>query len=143
MAIAAPIQNPLRRPKRTARPRGMATNLAPIDAAFDLGHRARLMPTMATTLHLGSGASVTLVTPHGEVSPAGLRYYERMGVAPPTTSAYEQPLIDGKWAIDREGKRQAVRRMVNGVWQVTKKGEAYFRYNQDTFEVLYLSLIHI
>ena len=112
---------------------------ARVDAAFDLGTRAVFQKNTTTTLRLAR-SSVTLVAADGTATPAGLHYYRRLGVEPPTTFAYEQPLIEGQWVLDREGKWQQVRRMVHGAWEVTKKGEAYFRYNRDPVSYTHLTL---
>ena len=51
---------------------------------------------------------------------------------------YEQGLINGKWLVGFDGKKHLVQRMTSdGKWATTKKGLDYFRYNKDTYQVLF------
>ena len=134
--LAALAPNPIRTRSRTPR-RATAANFAPIDEAVALGIGARLARNKVTTLRLVSGRSVRLVPPDGVVTPEGKHYYALRGEWPPSTYAYEQPLIDGKWVLDYNGKKTLVRKFVNGAWQVTRNGADYFKHNQDTFRVEY------
>ena len=61
-----------------------------------------------------------------------------MGVPPPESYPYEQPLIQDKWVKNFPGSKTAytlVRRkhFPGANWEVTKKGQAYFAYNRDEY----------
>ena len=51
---------------------------------------------------------------------------------------YEQGLVNGKWIVGFDGKKPLVQRMMSdGKSATTKKGLDYFRYNKDTYQVLF------
>ncbi len=78
-------------------------------------------------------------------TPAGVLYYAGIGVDPTQSYAYEQPLLNDKWAIAFDGTRVKVReRNVDGPWRITRKGEDYFRSNRtENLPSVPPSLIHI
>ena len=71
----------------------------------------------------------------GTLTRAGEHYHEHLGEEPPLLYPYEQQLDQNQWVWGYNGKKVHVRKWVNGAWQVTKKGENYFRYNKNEYVV--------
>ena len=76
-----------------------------IDAAVDLGVTAQLQKTMNVTLKLTSGKSVRLVSADGVPTREGTHYYSKLGIDPPAIFPYEQGLLNGKWVVGFDGKK--------------------------------------
>ena len=105
---------------------------AELQQAINLGRRAQTNSN-STHLILEGGRKVLLIDKVGNVFDAGHRYYKLLNVPVPTSYIYEQPLEQDKWVRGFNGKRVLVRTKneYTGTWRITKKGEAYFKYNRD------------
>ena len=109
-----------------------------IDAAIEGGGVAELNhKNMTMALRVGR-RNVKLVGGDGVPTREGTHYYGTLGVTPPSVYPYEQGLVNGKWIVGFDGKKHLVQRMTSdGKWATTKKGLDYFRYNKDTYQVLF------
>lgn len=85
-------------------------------------------------LHV-AGRRVKLQHADGTLTEAGKHYHQHVGQYPPLRYSYEQPLINYKFVMGYNGNRVKVRTWKNGEWQVTKQGEAYFKYNKNEYVV--------
>jgi hypothetical protein len=108
-----------------------------INAAVDAGFTAQLKKSMNVTLKLTSGGSMKLVSADGTVSPQGLHYYNKLGIAPPSIFPYEQGLERGMWIKPFVGNKKMVRRMTPDGWVPTAIGIQYFKYNRDEYKIEY------
>ena len=109
-----------------------------IDAAIEGGSVAELNhKNMTVALRVGR-RNIKLVGGDGVPTREGTHYYSQLGVPPPAVYPYEQGLVNGKWIVGFDGKKHLVQRMTSdGKWATTKKGLDYFRYNKDTYQVLF------
>ena len=79
--------------------------------------------------------------PDGTLTNQGRTYYELVGTEPPLLYDYDQELEHGKFVKTYKGGKLLVRRWKRelnegrGGWEVSKKGEDYFRYNRDEYVV--------
>ncbi len=87
------------------------------------------------------GRKVKLQHPDGTLTNQGRTYYDVAGTDPPLLYDYDQILVEDKFVNTYKGGKLLVRRwrrQLNegrGGWEVTKKGEEYFRYNRDEYVV--------
>ena len=105
-----------------------------IDAAIANGEQVQpFSSTQGSFLKVGN-RKVKLQNKDGSLTAAGQQYWERVDEAPPLMYSYDQPIINNS-VMGYNGKRVIVRKRVNGQWQITKKGEDYYRYNRNEYVV--------
>ena len=107
---------------------------AQIDAAISNGEQVQpFSSTQGSFLKVGN-RKVKLQNKDGSLTTAGQHYWERVDETPPLMYSYDQPIINNS-VMGFNGKRVIVRKRVNGQWQITKKGEDYYRYNRNEYVV--------
>ena len=107
----------------------MARLRARIEQTIDSGERAQpLSSTLGRFLQVGT-RSVNLQDKDGTLTDSGRHYHAYLNEAPPLMYSYDQPAQNNS-VMGYNGKRIMVRKRVNGQWQVTPKGEDYYRYNK-------------
>ena len=118
--------------------RAQARTNSMIDAAMEGGSTAELNhKNMSVALRIGR-RNIKLVGGDGVATSEGKHYYSQLGISPPAVYPYEQGLVNGKWILGFDGKKHLVQRQTSdGKWATTKKGLDYFRYNKDTYQVLF------
>ena len=109
-----------------------------ITAAIEAGSVAELHHKNITVALRVGRRNIKLVGGDGVATSEGKHYYSQLGIPPPAVYPYEQGLVNGKWIVGFDGKKHLVQRMTSdGKWATTKKGLEFFRYNKDTYQVLF------
>jgi len=89
-----------------------------------------------------NGRHIRLMHATNKATPAGKLYYEKLNVEPPSLYDYDQPLLDDKWVVARDGSKILVRKRDKfGKWKILKTGEAYFKYNRSEYETMALVFV--
>ena len=93
--------------------------------------------TQGYTIQIANNKTMTLLNSDGSATASGRYYYETILDLPlPTTFAYEQELIDGKWVEGFNGEKILIRRRDSeGNWQPTQTGLNYYRYLRDEYVI--------
>ena len=55
-------------------------------------------------VHAENGRRIQLIDADNRPTIEGRRYYEQLGVPPPSLYNYDQPLFNDKWVIDNDGR---------------------------------------
>lgn len=79
------------------------------------------------------GRRIPLIGSDNRSTAAGKRYFELLGVPPPSLYNYDQPLHNDKWVIGNDGRKILVRKRPHGEWEITPQGENYFKYNRSEY----------
>ena len=118
--------------RATARDERLRTSI--VNAINAGTQAASFTATQGRFLQIGNRRA-RLQNADGTLTRAGKHYHEHLGEEPPLLYPYEQQLDQNQWVCGYNGKRVHVRKWVNGAWQVTKKGENYFRYIKNEYVV--------
>ena len=79
------------------------------------------------------GRRITLIGADNRPTAEGTRYFELLGVPPPSLYNYDQPLHNDKLVIGNDGRTILVRRREGTEWEITPRGEASFKYNRSEY----------
>ena len=83
----------------------------------------RYKTSIAQFIRVG-GKNVRLIGADSRTTAEGRYYYGQIGISPPLSYRYDQPLINDKWVVGFDGTRIKVRDNNNadGSWKITKAG---------------------